>query len=96
MKRKKMSRKRKRRKDITLTLIQKQENGGSEEYDLVIGMEEVEKVEEEKEEKQSQKRYMVSGSLCPLISFLDVSYSVSFVIRGPHHREVFSVFLVFV
>ena len=24
--------------------------------------------------KQLQKRYMVSGSLCPLISFLDVSY----------------------
>ena len=32
------------------------------------------------------KRYMVSGSLCPLISFLDVSYLVSFVVRGqrPH------------
>ena len=36
--------------------------------------------------KQSQKRYMVSGSLCPHISFLDVSFSVSFVVRGqrPH------------
>ena len=33
-------------------------------------------------EEQSQKRYMVSGSLWPLISFLDVSYSVSFVVRG--------------
>ena len=32
--------------------------------------------------QQSQKRYMVSGSLSPLISFLDVSYSVSFVVRG--------------
>ena len=32
--------------------------------------------------KQSQKRYMVSGSLCPLISFLDVSYSFIFVVRG--------------
>ena len=32
--------------------------------------------------QQSQKRYMVSGSPCPLISFLDVSYSVSFVVRG--------------
>ena len=29
--------------------------------------------------EQSQKRYMVSGSLCPLISFLDMSFSVSFV-----------------
>ena len=32
--------------------------------------------------QQSQKRYMVSGSVCPLISFLDVSFSVSFVVRG--------------
>ena len=32
------------------------------------------------------KRYMVSGSLCPLISFLNVSYLISFVVRGqqPH------------
>ena len=35
-----------------------------------------------KERKQSQKRYMVSGSLCPLLSILDVSFSVSFVVRG--------------
>ena len=36
--------------------------------------------------KQSQKRYMVSGSPCPLISFLGVYFSVSFVVRGqwPH------------
>ena len=32
--------------------------------------------------KQSQKLYMVSGSLCPLIIFFDVSYLVSFVVRG--------------
>ena len=32
--------------------------------------------------EQLQKRYMVSSSLCPLISFLDVSYSVSFVVMG--------------
>ncbi len=39
------------------------------------------------EKKQSQKRYLVSGSPCPLISFLDVSYSLSFVVRGPRpHR----------
>ena len=49
---------------------------------------------------------MVSGSLCPLISFLNVSFSVSFVVRGQRprrgrwpmaspHREIFSVFLVF-
>ena len=48
---------------------------------------------------------MVSGSLCPLISFLDVSFSVSFVVRGQRprrgrwpmaspHREIFSIFLV--
>ena len=37
--------------------------------------------------KQSQKRYMVSGSPCPLISFLDVSYSVSFVVRGQRPRR---------
>ena len=37
--------------------------------------------------KQSQKRYMVSGSLRPLISFLDVSYSVSFVVRGQRPRR---------
>ena len=39
--------------------------------------------------EQSQKRYMVSGSLCPHISFLDVSYSVSFVVRGqrPHRGQ---------
>ena len=35
-----------------------------------------------KKKKQSQKRYMVSGFLYPLISFLDVSYSVNFVVRG--------------
>ena len=32
--------------------------------------------------EQSQKRYMVSGTLCPLISFIHVSYTVSFVVRG--------------
>ena len=32
-------------------------------------------------DEQSHERYMVSGSLCPLVSFLDVSYSVSFVVR---------------
>ena len=37
--------------------------------------------------KQSQKRYMVSGSLCPLISFFDVSYLVSFVVRGQRPRR---------
>ena len=37
--------------------------------------------------EQSQKRYMVSGSPCPLISFLDVSYSVSFVVRGQRPRR---------
>ncbi len=36
--------------------------------------------------QQSQKRYMVSGSLCPLISFLDISDSVSFVVRGQRPR----------
>ena len=30
---------------------------------------------------------MVSGSLCPLISFLDVSYSVSFAVRGQRPRR---------
>ena len=45
---------------------------------------------------------MVSGSPCPLIRFLDVSYSVSFVVRGSgpvgdddlwyHHRQIFSFF----
>ena len=30
--------------------------------------------------EQLQKRYMVSGSLYPLISFLDVSYLVSFAV----------------
>ena len=56
--------------------------------------------------KQSQKRNMVSGSLCPLISFSNVSFSVSFVVRGQRprrgrwpmaspHRGIFSVFLVF-
>ena len=39
--------------------------------------------------KQSQKRYMVSGSPCLLISFINVSYSVSFVVRGqrPHRGQ---------
>ena len=37
--------------------------------------------EGEIEKEQSQKRCMVSGSLCPLISFLDVSYSASFLVR---------------
>ena len=51
------------------------------------------KKKEEEEEEQSQKRYMVSGSPCPLTSFLDVSFSVSFVARGggpvgdDDHRE---------
>ena len=36
--------------------------------------------------EQSQKHYMVSGSPCPPISYLDVYFSVSFVVRGqrPH------------
>ena len=38
-------------------------------------------------DQQSQKRYMVSGSLCPLISFFDVSYLVSFVVRGQRPRR---------
>ena len=37
--------------------------------------------------RQSQKRYMVSGSPCPLISFINVSYSVSFVVRGQRPRR---------
>ncbi len=37
--------------------------------------------------KQSQKRYMVSGSLCPLICFFDISYLVSFVVRGQRLRR---------
>ena len=37
--------------------------------------------------EQSQKRYMVSGSLCPLISIVDVSFSVSFVVRGQRPRR---------
>ena len=37
--------------------------------------------------KQSQKLYMVSGSLCPLIGFFDVSYLVSFVVRGQRLRR---------
>ena len=41
----------------------------------------------EKYVKQSQKRYMVSGSLCHLISFLDVSYLVSNVVRGQRPRR---------
>ena len=41
----------------------------------------------ENKKKQSQKRYMVSGSLCPLISFFDVSYLVSFVVRGQRPRR---------
>ena len=45
------------------------------------------KKEKENKKKQSQKRYMVSGSLCPLISFLDVSFSVSFVVRGQRPRR---------
>ena len=53
--------------------------------------EEDEEVEEEEgrgnDEEQSQKRHMVSGSLCPLISFLDVSYSVSFIVRGQRPRR---------
>ena len=32
--------------------------------------------------KQSQKRYMVRGSLCPIISFLDLNYSASSGARG--------------
>ena len=48
---------------------------------------------------------MVSGSLCPLISFLDVSYSVRFIVRGSgpvgdndlwhHHIGRFSSFFSF-
>ena len=41
----------------------------------------------EREIKQSQKHYMVSGSLCPLISFLNISYLVSFVVRGQRPRR---------
>ena len=37
--------------------------------------------------EQSQKCYMVSGSLCPLISVLVVSYSVGFVVRGQRPRR---------
>ena len=37
--------------------------------------------------KQSQKRYMVSESPCPLFSFLDVYFSVSFVVRGQRPRR---------
>ena len=48
--------------------------------------EEYEELQEESRE-QSQKRYMVSGSLCPHISFLDVSFSVSFVVRGQRPRR---------
>ena len=39
------------------------------------------------ENEHSQKRYMVSGSPCPLISFINVSYSVSFVVRGQRPRR---------
>ena len=64
--------------------------GEKEEAEEDVGEEE--EVEEEEKEKggkkeQSQKRYMVSGSLCPLISFLDVSFSVSFVVRGQRPRR---------
>ena len=45
------------------------------------------KEEEKKKKKQSQKRYMVSGSLCTLIGFLDVSYLVSNVVRGQRPRR---------
>ena len=45
------------------------------------------KKEKENKKKQSQKRYMVSGPLCPLISFFDVSYLVSFVVRGQRSRR---------
>ncbi len=38
--------------------------------------------------QQSQKHYMVSSSLCPLISFIDVSYSVSFVVKRQRPRSV--------
>ena len=51
------------------------------------GEEERKKEEKKGEKKQSQKGYMVSGSLCPLISFLDVSFSVSFVVRGQRPRR---------
>ena len=37
--------------------------------------------------KQSQKRYMVSGSPCLFISFINVSYFVSFVVRGQQPRR---------
>ena len=37
--------------------------------------------------EQPQKRYMVSGSPCPLISFLDVHFSASFVVRGQRPRR---------
>ena len=45
------------------------------------------KKEKENKKKQSQKHYMVSGSLCPLISFFDVNYLVSFVVRGQRPRR---------
>ena len=40
---------------------------------------------EEGRRKQSQKRYMVSGSIYPIISIIDVTYSVSFAVgsSGP-------------
>ena len=37
--------------------------------------------------KQLQEHYMVSGSLCPVISFLDMSYSFSFGVRGQLPRR---------
>ena len=43
--------------------------------------------QQQQKQQQSQKRYMVSGSLCPLVSFLDVSYSVSFVVKGQQPRR---------
>ncbi len=46
-----------------------------------------EEEKKEEQEKQSQKRYMVSGSLCPLISFSDVSFSVIFLVRGQRPRR---------
>ena len=38
-------------------------------------------------EENKEKRYMVSGSLSPLICFFDVSYLVSFVVRGQWPRR---------
>ena len=52
-----------------------------------IGGEKEDEEKKKKKKKQSQKRYMVTGSPCPLISFLDVYFSDSFVVRGQRPRR---------